>query len=106
VQARIIANEPPELRDDTPLDRNTYFVEISLPGPQALKVALDSALVVEGTIEALDDGKLNLCKSNDSAPKIDAPTEIHGSDCWIGANVTRIAFIRKSTGEVLREWVK
>ena len=89
-----------------PLPKKNYWVEMALPGPEARKVAMDAALVIEGTIQALDGGKLSICKPNYIEAQIDAPTEIYGSECWVGANVSRIAFIRKSTGEVLKEWVK
>jgi hypothetical protein len=89
-----------------PLPKDTYWLELPLPGSEARKVAGDTAIVIEGTIVALDGGKVNLCKSNYIAPEVTAPTEIYGSECWIGANVTRIAFVRRSSGEVLKEWVK
>ncbi|HYC94510.1 MAG TPA: hypothetical protein VEB39_02300 [Sphingomicrobium sp.] len=93
----IAARLPPE-----PKDR--YWVEYTLPGPQAKRLARDAGLVVEGTIAALADGKLSYCEGTYIDPKIDNPLEIYGSECWIGAKVSRIAFIRMSTGEVLKEW--
>lgn len=86
--------------------KNSYWLEMALPGPQARKVATDAALVVEGTIEPLEGGKLSICKGTYIEPKIDTAMEIYGSQCWVGANVYRIAFVRKSTGEVLKEWVR
>ena len=88
------------------LPKKNYWVEMTLPGPEARKVAMDAALLIEGTIRALDGGKLSYCKANYIEAQIDAPTEIYGSECWVGANVSRIAFIRRSTGEVLKQWVK
>jgi hypothetical protein len=89
-----------------PMPKKTYWVGMTLPGPEARKVATDAALVIEGNIAPLEGGKLSVCKANYIEPQIDAPIEVYGSECWVGANVTRIAFLRKSTGEVLKEWTK
>ena len=103
-QSKFLKDEP--AIDLPALPKDSYWLELPLPAPEARRVAMDAALVVEGTIQPLDDGKLNVCKSNYSAPEIDAPIEVYGSECWVGANVRRIAFIRKSTGEVLKEWAR
>lgn len=96
---------PPSIAARLPPDpKNTYWVEYALPGPQAKRLAQDAGLVVEGTIAALADGKLSYCESTYIGAKIDNPLEIYGSECWVGAKVSRIAFIRMSTGEVLKEW--
>lgn len=89
-----------------PPPKDTYWVEVALPGPEARRLAQDARFVVEGTIASLHDGKLSICKGFYGEPKVDHPLEVYGSNCWIGANVSRIAFVRKSTGEVLKEWVK
>lgn len=81
-----------------------YEFELVLPGPQARKVALDSAIVVEGEIAFLPEGKLGSCKPIYGQPEITHPLEVYGESCWVGANVSRVAFIRSSTGEVLKEW--
>lgn len=87
-----------------PPPRDTYWTEVVLPGPQARKLALDAGLVVEGEIATLANGKLNRCKGIYGGPEVDHPLEVYGSECWVAAKVTRIAFIRRSTGEVLKEW--
>lgn len=94
----LAARLPPDPKD-------TYWVEYALPGPQAKRLAQDAGLLVEGTIAALADGTLSYCEGTYIGAKIDNPLEIYGSKCWIGARVSRMAFIRMSTGEVLKEWV-
>lgn len=106
-QSTIMTNTSPTIAQLLPpRPKHSYWLEMTLPGPQARKVARDAALVVEGTIEPLEGGKLSICRGTYIEPKIDTGMEIYGSQCWVGANVRRIAFIRKSTGEVLKEWVK
>lgn len=85
--------------------KDTYWVEVALPGPQARELAQDARLVVEGTITALENGKLSICKGMYGGPRVGNPREVYGSECWIGAKVSRIAFVRRSTGQVLKEWV-
>lgn len=85
---------------------DSYSAEFTLPGPDARKLALDAGLLIEGTIAALPNGKSNVCKAIYGGPEIDHPLEVYGSECWVGANVSRIAFVRRSTGEVLREWTR
>jgi hypothetical protein len=90
--------------DPPSLPRNSYWLRFDLSGSAAKRLALDTVLVVEGAIRRFDDGKLDKCESNYVEPKIDTGYEQYGSKCWFNADVSRIAFVRKSTGEVLKEW--
>lgn len=84
---------------------DSYSAEFIFPGPQARKIALDAGLLIEGTIALLPNAKLSMCKGIYGGPEIDHPLEVYGSECWVGARVSRIAFVRRSTGEVLKEWM-
>jgi hypothetical protein len=83
---------------------SNYSTELKLPGSQARRVALDSALIIEGAIANLPDAKLSGCKGMYGDATLDHPIELYGETCWVGANVRRVAFVRVSSGEVLEEW--
>lgn len=94
-----------------PIDRpgdgegyRSYDIVLPLAGPAARAVAIDSVARISGTLALLDNGKLGGCATSYAEPKIDSPTEVFASYCFAGAKVGRIAFIRKSTGEVIKEW--
>ena len=82
----------------------SYTVEFRLAGAEARALATDAQLIIEGTITRLVGGGVNYCKPLDREATASETVEIHGEQCWIAANVSRIAFTRKS-GEVLKEWL-
>ena len=77
----------------------------SVGGPEARALATNAQLIIEGTITRIVGGGVNFCKPLDREATASEPVEIHGEECWIGANVSGIAFTGKS-GEVLKEWVQ
>ena len=83
----------------------TYDVALSLAGPDARKVAADAVVEIEGKLARLDNGHLARCTSDYSGPTVRHPTEKSMVTCSAGAIIRRIAFVRKSTGEVLKEWL-
>lgn len=88
--------------DDT--SYRSYTATFTLPGPEARQIAADAVVRIEGTLALLGTGKLTRCTSDYNGPTIDHPTEITTNTCFAGARVDRIAFMRESTGEVLKEW--
>jgi len=81
-----------------------YWVELPLQGPAAKIVSGDADLVVEGTIDRLSTGQMFSCKHDSSEPKIDDPVDWEEMQCDAGVKVTRVAFVRHSTGEIIKEW--
>jgi hypothetical protein len=81
-----------------------YSFDLEMAPAAARKIAQDSALLVEGAIATLPDGKLSVCRPIYGAPRIDHPLEVYGESCSVAAVVSRIAFIRSSTGEIMKEW--
>lgn len=84
--------------------KNHYWLELALTGSEAKRVALDSQFVIEGVTANLENGTLTECDGFYAAPTIKAAREVYGETCWIGARVRRVALVRKSSGEVLKEW--
>lgn len=84
------------------LDTYPYVVEVS--GPEARQLVANVRVVIEGTMTQLASGKLTDCVTDYSEPKINAPYEISEYICWVGANITRIAYINTATGAVLKEF--
>lgn len=87
-----------------PSDYGNYEFSQSLPGPQAKAIALDAQIVVDGVIAPLSPTRAVGCSSNYAEPTISSPTEVSIKTCYAGAKVSRIAFQRRSTGEIIKEW--
>jgi hypothetical protein len=83
---------------------DTYWTELKLSGPAARALSTDATLVIEGSIAPIKDGMPTYCTSIYGAATVSSPNEIYGSNCWVGAIVTRVAFVRKSSGDVIKEW--
>jgi hypothetical protein len=83
---------------------HNYWHKVTLPGPEAKAVAVDTDMIVEGRLTALPDGKAAACKTRISDPTLDHPLEVFATECYVGAEVNRVAFVRRSTGIVLKEW--
>lgn len=83
---------------------NNYWVRRELSGPEAKQLALDTDFVVEGTIAPVDGTRVTGCDDKYSEATIDSPLEIYSERCWIGLRVARIAYVRRSSEEVLQEW--
>jgi hypothetical protein len=81
-----------------------YWHKVTLAGPQAKTLALDTDMIVEGHLAPLPDGRAAACKTRVSDPTLDHPQELLGIRCYAGAKIDRVAFVRRSTGAVLKEW--
>jgi len=83
----------------------SYPLIIHASGPDARNAVATTVLVVEGTLTKLpDEAGVAICASSYNGPEVDAPIEINEAACWAGANITRVAYINRTTGAVLKEW--
>jgi len=78
--------------------------ETFLRPAEARHLALNALVVVEGFVTYIDNQRLTECARISSPARLDSPTDIRGTQCWLGARITRIAFIDRRSGNVLREW--
>lgn len=89
------SNLPP---DDFPL-----FLTVA--GDEARRLTQDIRVVVEGTIAPIKGSKSTaLCKALIYEPKVTSPTESRMETCYVGADITRVAYIDTANGKVLREY--
>lgn len=86
------------------LDDTDWWIRLSLPPAQAKAVAMDTVGIVEGAFTTLPSGKAGACHEGGASATLDHPSSYSSEVCYVGANVTRIALARRSTGEVIREW--
>ncbi|MFL0588090.1 hypothetical protein ACH0BU_15805 [Sphingomonas olei] len=86
------------------LEDTDWWVRLDLPPAQAKAMAADAIAVVEGTFAPLPNGQAGACHFGGVSATIRNPTNYSSEVCYVGANITRIAITRKSTGEVLKEW--
>jgi hypothetical protein len=83
---------------------NYYPYEVMVGGPEARALVANVRVEIEGTMTALSSGKLAECVRRYNGPEIDAPYDITETTCWVGANITRIAYVNSATGAVLKEF--
>lgn len=83
---------------------NYYPYQVDISGPEARTLVENVRVEIEGTMTALTSGKLADCVRRYSGPAIDAPYSITQTTCWVGANITRIAYVNSATGAVLKEF--
>lgn len=81
-----------------------YWYRVVLPGPEAKRLALDTDLVVEGQFAPLASGKLASCTSIVADATVEDPHDVFATQCFAGARITSIAFVRRSTGAVVKRW--
>jgi hypothetical protein len=81
-----------------------YWYRATLDGQSAKAIALDADLSIEGTFTKLANGKLADCSSSFRGATVASPTEIGSIQCFAGVRVTRIAFVHRSSGAVIKEW--
>ncbi|WP_288804430.1 hypothetical protein [uncultured Novosphingobium sp.] len=86
------------------LDDTDWWLKIELPPSEAKALANDVVGVIEGRYARLPAGTPGACMSGGATATLDHPTDYYSETCYIGANIDRIAFVRKSTGEVIKEW--
>lgn len=88
-------NSPP---DDFPL-----FMTVA--GEEARRLTQDIRVVVEGTIAPIKGSKATaLCKAKMFEASISSPTEHRIETCYVGADITRVAYIDSASGKVLQEY--
>lgn len=64
----------------------------------------DLEVIIEGVTAKLPSGKMTGCANDFYAADVQTPVDVRVRTCWVGANVTRIAFRQRSTAKVLKEW--
>lgn len=81
-----------------------YSVTIPADPEHGRLLSRSSSIVVEGTLYA--DGNLGVtsCGTSKGSPTIAAPYDETTTTCKIKADITRVAFVSSSTGDVFREW--
>lgn len=84
---------------------NDYQWSQSVSGPEARAMSRDLAVVVEGRLADLKSGKLTECTANAVSATLHKPYDVLKDSCDVGGILTRVAFIRRSTGMVLKEWI-
>ncbi|MBU4434614.1 MAG: hypothetical protein KKC14_09400, partial [Alphaproteobacteria bacterium] len=80
-----------------------YTWEKTLDGPEAKAIFVGSKAIIEGEIAALPSGKVARCEAFTKDATFSSPVAIHNYDCYVGAKITRIAFI-SGDGSVIKEW--
>ena len=86
------------------LDDSDWWVKLELSPAEAKAVANDTIGIIEGKYARLPSGKAGACMSGGASATIDTPSSLSTETCYIGANIERIALVRKSTGAVIKEW--
>lgn len=87
-----------------PPDERDYWVEVPITGEAARQLARNVRVVIDGKIAKLANGSMTDCHEHYIEPKVDAPYEITELTCWVGADVSRVAFVDKGSGQVLKDW--
>ncbi|NIJ09401.1 hypothetical protein FHS31_003033 [Sphingomonas vulcanisoli] len=91
----------------TMLEGTSYWVRLPLEPAAAKTIALDADVVVEGTYTKLGDtDKIVGCEISGGSATISLPVDSFDERCFIGVKVSRIAFVRRSTHEVIKEWTQ
>lgn len=88
----------------TMLEDTDWWVALALPPSEAKALALDTVAVVQGTYAKLPSGNVGFCSTDAVSATLDRPSNYSSEKCFIGARVSRIALIQKSTNKVLKEW--
>jgi len=88
------------------LSERNFTYAIDATGPEARSLDKNFRVIIEGTLQYLPTGKLANCDTDYVAPELSSPTEITTERCWVGARISRIAFLDRHNGEVLKEWVQ
>jgi hypothetical protein len=86
------------------LEDTDWWLSYDLPPSEARALALNTHAVVQGTYSMLPTGKAGFCHRMGLAATIDKPSNYSTEKCFVGAKITRIAFVNKLNGTVLKEW--
>jgi hypothetical protein len=85
-------------------EKSAYALTLNLSGPAAKALVMDAEVVVTGTIRSVHGNKITGCYDHVLEPTFIDPVDVLTRYCWVGANVSKITFLRRSTAETLREW--
>lgn len=86
------------------MKNSDWWVRLTLTPSQAKAIALDTIGIVEGTYTKLPSGSAGACHFSGASATIDQPSSLSIEICYVGANITRIALARRSSGELIKEW--
>lgn len=88
------------------LPAREWWVQLTLPPSEAKAISNDTVAVLEGTYADLPYKKYpaGACSFSGSEATITSPYEVFIHTCFVGAKVARVAFVRKSSGAVIKEW--
>lgn len=89
--------------DSEQLDQ--FSVKVPTTGANARQLIQHLRIVVEGVTAPLVAESAVECDSRGLDAQISAPIEYTDQQCWIGADVSRIAIVDSREGKVLGEWV-
>lgn len=92
----------PSIAGVPPIRLDHYRAELPLGSVTAANVEA----VVEGTIAKLPTGRTVDCEDRFFEGSLATPVEVREQRCWLGTNVSRIAFRVRSTGKVIKEWIR
>jgi TonB family protein len=102
VQAR--SRPKAEADPDTGSADSAYVLDVAAEPEHARRLASSIALVVDGRV-ASDNGVASLdCNVDHQEPTLDAPSDVHDYTCSVDAEIDRVAFVDRTTGETLKAW--
>lgn len=81
-----------------------WWITLPMPPSQAKKLALEGVAIAEGTFVTLPSGAEGFCASDWRAATIGNPTSLELQNCYLGVNISKIKFINKRTGALIKEW--
>lgn len=85
-------------------DNTDWWLTYDLPPSEAKSVGLNTDAIIQGTYAKLPSGKVGFCDLGISSATIDKPSNYRSEKCFVGANITRIALVNRTTGAVLKDW--
>ena len=71
---------------------------------EAKAAALNTVAEFQGTYVSLPWGGAGFCDFNGTEATISNPRDHYRENCYVGAKISRIAFVNKISGDVLKEW--
>jgi hypothetical protein len=86
-------------------DGDSYWVKLTIDGPSAKALMMDTDVVYEGIFFALDGQPSGICDTKVDKAKINAPVEETETTCAVPARVSRVTFVKRSTGEIIKEYI-
>ena len=90
-------------RDD---DDEEYYYIATLDGPTARALATNTKFIIDGVMAKAKNGKLADCTSNYFGPTLESPVDDVVQRCWVGVQISKMAFVNSATGEIIRSWTE